>query len=171
RWNPPGACVDRILVSRSRSLHELRDDLGRWPAGRRSLFTRCVPGSFFTRQADKLFAKLWADFPDSILMNRKALAFRFFGSLIALTISVWPAYGQTLKARLDGDQVHLDAPDLHFISTDARQVLHDGSTLTYSFRISVSASKSSIAATSITYHCVFSYDIWEERYKVSRSEP
>jgi hypothetical protein len=67
--------------------------------------------------------------------------------------------------------VHLDAPDLRFISADARQVLHDGATVTYSFRIGVSASKYSVPAVSITYHCVFSYDIWEERYKVSRSEP
>jgi hypothetical protein len=104
-------------------------------------------------------------------MNRRPLVFRFFVVLVVLAICVRSGYGQTLKARLDGDQVHLDSPDLHFISADARQVLHDGVTVTYSFRISISASKYSVPAVSITYHCVFSYDIWEERYKVSRSEP
>jgi len=104
-------------------------------------------------------------------MRRLPRVSRISVCLIALMIGVLPAYGQTLKARLDGDQVHLEAPDLHFISPDARQLLHDGSSVTYSFRISIGASKYGVPATSITYHCVFSYDIWEERYKVSRSEP
>jgi hypothetical protein len=39
----------------------------------------------------------------------------------------------------------------------------------YSFRINISTARNSVAATSITYHCVLSYDIWEEKFSVKLS--
>jgi hypothetical protein len=76
-----------------------------------------------------------------------------------------------LKPRLEGDFVHWSAPDLRFLSAEALQQLHDGATVSYAFRVNVSATRNGTVLNSISYHCVFSYDIWEEKFKVSRAEP
>ena len=78
---------------------------------------------------------------------------------------------ESLKAQLVGEQLQLVAPDFQFLSAEARQRLHDGATVIYAFRINVSATKNGDALLVLTYHCVFSYDIFEEKYKVARLEP
>jgi hypothetical protein len=78
---------------------------------------------------------------------------------------------ETLKLHLNGDQLHIEAHDLRFLSPEAQARLHDGATVIYKFRLLVSASRNGDAAADITYHCVFSFDILEEKYKVSRQEP
>jgi len=67
--------------------------------------------------------------------------------------------------------LHVKAPDLKFLSPAAQARLHDGATVTYKFRLVVSATKTGTALAEYTYHCVFSFDILEEKYKVSRREP
>jgi len=89
--------------------------------------------------------------------------------LLALLPDV--AKAETLKAHISSDQLHVDVPDLRFISAEAQQRLHDGATVIYAFRLGVSATKNGDATASFTYHCVFSFDIFEEKYKVSRLEP
>jgi hypothetical protein len=118
-----------------------------------------------------MHSQLRANVSDTILMDRPRLLFRNIAATLAVLICAGTAAAQTLRLQLDADQVRLAAPDLRFISPDARQALHDGSSVTYSFRINISATRNGIASISLTYHCIFSYDIWEERFKVSRSEP
>jgi hypothetical protein len=99
-------------------------------------------------------------------INRKAL-------LLFLLVAFSPLAmkAESLKTQLVGEQLQLVAPDFQFLSAEARQRLHDGITVIYAFRISVSATKNSDALLVLTYHCVFSYDIFEEKYKVTRLEP
>ena len=91
--------------------------------------------------------------------------------LLAVAFRPQAANAQGLKARLDGEQLHVVAANLNFLSMEARQRLHDGASVTYAFRLNVSATRNGAPLSSIFYHCVFSYDIWEEKYKVVRTEP
>jgi hypothetical protein len=78
---------------------------------------------------------------------------------------------ESLKAQLVGEQIQFVASEFHFLSEESNQRLHDGATVIYAFRINVSASKNGDAVLALTYHCVFSYDIFEEKYRMVRLEP
>jgi hypothetical protein len=78
---------------------------------------------------------------------------------------------EPLKAQLVGEQLQFEAPDFQFLSAESQQRLHDGATVIYAFRINVSMTKNGDALLALTYHCVFSYDIFEEKYRVVRLEP
>lgn len=88
-------------------------------------------------------------------------------------LGLYPAIarGESLKVHLNGDQLHMEARDLRFLSQTAQARLHDGATVIYRFRLLVSDSRNGSAVAEYTYHCVFSFDILEEKYKVSRQEP
>jgi hypothetical protein len=92
---------------------------------------------------------------------------------LVLLLGLYPviARGESLKVHLNGDQLHIEAHELRFLSPMAQARLRDGATVIYRFRLLVSASRSGDTAAEYTYHCVFSFDILEEKYKVSRQEP
>jgi hypothetical protein len=81
------------------------------------------------------------------------------------------AHGESLKVHLNGEQLHIEMHELRFLSQAALARLHDGATVIYRFRLLLSDSRNGIAVAEYTYHCVFSFDILEEKYKVSRQEP
>ena len=81
------------------------------------------------------------------------------------------AGAQSLKVNLEGDQLHLGSSNPRLLSAEARLRLHNGATVTYAFRVTVAAKRGSAAGNSVSYHCVFSFDLWEEKYKVLRLEP
>ena len=93
------------------------------------------------------------------------------GLALCLTLPVALAWAISLTVHLNGDQLHVKAPDLQFLSQAAQARLHDGATVTYKFRLLVSATKTGTPTAEHIYHCVFSFDILEEKYKVSRREP
>src|SRR3954469_25734241 len=88
-------------------------------------------------------------------------------------LTLYPAVGrgESLKVHLNGEQLHMEAQDLRFLSQAAQARLHDGATVIYRFRLLLSDSRNGNAIAEYTYHCVFSFDILEEKYKVSRQEP
>jgi hypothetical protein len=90
-------------------------------------------------------------------------------SLLGLFPAV--ARGESLKVHLNGEQLHMEARELRFLSPAAQARLHDGATVIYRFRLLLSDSRNGSAFAEYTYHCVFSFDILEEKYKVSRQEP
>jgi hypothetical protein len=81
------------------------------------------------------------------------------------------AEAQSLKPYVDGDQLHLRSSNLRLLSATANQQLRNGATVTYAFRVAVMGTRNGEARGTFTYHCVFSWDIWEAKYKVSRREP
>jgi len=89
--------------------------------------------------------------------------------LLAFTPGMLKA--ESLKAQLIGEQIQFIAPEFHFLSEESTQRLHDGATVIYAFRVNVSTTKNGDAMLALTYHCVFSYDILEEKYRVVRQEP
>lgn len=90
-----------------------------------------------------------------------------------LAALLYPAFGegQSLKPYVEGDQLHLRGSNMKLLSSEAKQQLRNGATVTYAFRVSVMGARNGDARGSFTYHCVFSFDLWEEKYKVSRREP
>src|SRR6476660_7434409 len=93
-------------------------------------------------------------------------------ALVSL-LGLFPAIarGESLKGHLNGEQLHMEAQELRFLSQAAQARLHDGATVIYRFRLIASDSRNGNASAEYTYHCVFSFDILEEKYKVSRQEP
>jgi hypothetical protein len=81
------------------------------------------------------------------------------------------AGAQSLRPYVDGDQLHLRSSNLRLLSAEAKKQLRNGATVTYAFRVTWTATRGGEARTSFTYHCMFSFDLWEETYKVSRREP
>jgi hypothetical protein len=81
------------------------------------------------------------------------------------------AAAQSLKPYVDGEQLHLRSSNLRLLSGDAAKRLRNGATVTYAFRVETMATKGGVARAPFTYHCVFSWDIWNGTYKVSRLEP
>jgi hypothetical protein len=81
------------------------------------------------------------------------------------------AEAQSLRPYVDGDQLHLRSSNLRLLSAEARKQLRNGATVTYAFRVMVTGTRGGVARASFTYHCMFSFDLWEETYKVSRREP
>lgn len=81
------------------------------------------------------------------------------------------AEAQTLRPYVQDDQLHLRSSNLRLLSGEAKRQLRNGATVTYAFRVMLSATRGGEARNSFTYHCMFSFDLWEETYKVSRREP
>lgn len=98
---------------------------------------------------------------------------RYWLALLVVVLVLCPAVAgaQSLKAYVEGEQLHLSSSNPRLLSNEARQQLKNGATVTYAFRVSVKASSAGDVRNSFSYHCVFSYDLWEEKYKVVRREP
>ena len=83
-----------------------------------------------------------------------------------------PAAGaQSLRVRIDVSQLRLTAPDLHFITGEALRQLHNGASVNYGFVARILPQKSGAPLTESAYRFAISYDLWEEKYAVTRLEP
>jgi len=98
-------------------------------------------------------------------------AMRGLGLLLMLFLFPPLATAQSLKPYVDAEGLHFRAPDLRLLSNEARRRLRNGGTVTYAFRVSLSTERRGAHRNSVSYHCVFSFDLWEEKYKVVRLEP
>src|SRR5437870_5237250 len=99
--------------------------------------------------------------------HTKTLALLF----VLLAFRPATAMAQAMKARVVGESIQLEAQDFQFLSAESQRRLRDGVTVTYAFRVNVSATRSGDPMLVLNYHCAFSFDIFEEKYKVVRVEP
>jgi hypothetical protein len=92
---------------------------------------------------------------------------------LLLAAMLYPAFSeaQSLKPFVEGDQLHLSSSNLRLLSAAAKQQLRNGATVTYAFRVSIMGTKNGDARGSFIFHCMFSFDLWDETYKASRREP
>jgi hypothetical protein len=92
---------------------------------------------------------------------------------LVLAAVLYPALAeaQSLKPYVQGEQLHLASSNLRLLSPEAKKQLRNGATVTYAFRVSVMGTRNSDVRDTFTYHCEFSFALWEEKYKVSRREP
>jgi hypothetical protein len=81
------------------------------------------------------------------------------------------AIAQSLNARTEGDRLRVAVGGVRFLSGDALKKLHDGVSVSYVFRLSAHASRLGSAMAKSEYRFVISYDIFEEKFQVSRVRP
>jgi hypothetical protein len=76
---------------------------------------------------------------------------------------------QELLVHNGGDQLHITAPKLHFLSGKPLERIQNGNAVAYDFQLSVLGGESKTAVLRRNFErFVFSYDLWEERFSVTR---
>jgi hypothetical protein len=76
-----------------------------------------------------------------------------------------------VSVKLEGDQLRVAAPQLHFLGSEVLQRLHNGIAVNYVFKIGITPNRYSKPTTETSYRFIISYDIFEEKFAVSRIEP
>jgi hypothetical protein len=84
------------------------------------------------------------------------------GILSALAL----AQPQSIVVERRDDQLQIVAPRLHFITGQALEKLHNGSTVNYDLALTVSVEDAGSPAFFIKEQFVVSFDLWEEKYSV-----
>ena len=90
-----------------------------------------------------------------------------------LTSIFWPtaAAAQKLDVRLDGDHLRVTVNSSRLIAGEALQRLRDGASVTYFMRVSAWNGKAGKLLSSTEYRFVVSFDIFEEKFQVTRTIP
>lgn len=78
---------------------------------------------------------------------------------------------QSLTPRIDGDRLRVGVEGVRFLSGDALRKLRDGVPVTYIFHLTVLNSRYGSTVAKAEYRFVISYDIFEEKFQVSRERP
>jgi hypothetical protein len=91
--------------------------------------------------------------------------------VISMLLSPAVLSAQTIAVKLDGEQLRVAVPQLHFLGSEVLQRLHNGIAVTYVFKIGIAPNRYSKPTTETLYRFVISYDIFEEKFAVSRIEP
>jgi hypothetical protein len=78
---------------------------------------------------------------------------------------------QSLSARTEGERLRIVIDRPRFLSGDALRRLYDGVPVTYVFKLSAHNSRLGNAMTRSEYRFIISYDIFEEKFQVSRIRP
>ena len=73
----------------------------------------------------------------------------------------------SLLVRLEGDQLHISAPHLDFLSGKAVERLKDGVSLAFIGQLSITSAPNAVVADAVSSaRFALSYDIWEQRFTV-----
>ena len=88
--------------------------------------------------------------------------------LIVASALILPA--QSLTARIEGDQLRLSAPRLHFLIGEALDRLHNGATVNYELELTLRTEKAGTAVAVVKQRFAVSYDLWEEKFAVTKLE-
>jgi hypothetical protein len=78
---------------------------------------------------------------------------------------------QSLSARTEGERLRIVVDRPRFLSGDALRKLYDGVPVAYVFKISAHNSRLGNAMARFEYRFIISYDIFEEKFQVSRVRP
>src|SRR5438067_126331 len=78
---------------------------------------------------------------------------------------------QSVTVKLEGEQLHVAAPQLHFLAGNALGRLQSGIALTYVLKAGIAVERAGKPLNEIRYRFVISYDIFEEKFAVNRLEP
>src|SRR5580692_1730714 len=74
-----------------------------------------------------------------------------------------------LVARLDGDFLHVSAPNFSFLNGKTEERLKDGTTVAFIAQLTVSTSPNYLMADKSSWaRFAVSYDIWGERFAVTK---
>ena len=84
---------------------------------------------------------------------------------VLLRLSAQPA---PLTVERDGGSLRLSAPQLHFLTGEPLERLHNGRSVTYVLTVSLKAQRGGPRRAGLTRQVVISYDLWEERFAAVR---
>jgi len=87
-----------------------------------------------------------------------------FGAPLALGLSA-----QSLKVRLDGDDLRVGAPQLNFLTGPSLERLKDGATVVFLAQLSVGSEVNAPVIKRAVERFVVSYDLWEEKFSVTKT--
>jgi hypothetical protein len=76
-----------------------------------------------------------------------------------------------LTVERSGDQLRLSSAAFHFIEGTPLEQLRNGASVTFVFSVSVAAERGGAAPSRVEEAFAVSYDLWEERFAVTRTRP
>src|SRR5712692_2152911 len=77
------------------------------------------------------------------------------------------AYAESLLVRRDGERLRVSAPRLHFLTGKPLERLRNGSSLAVNAQLALLKDRGGTVADRAVGRCMFSYDLWEEKFSVS----
>lgn len=92
-----------------------------------------------------------------------------FLCLLLMLLSPAGARAQGLQVRIDNGMLRLNAPGLHFLTGDILQRLHDGASAALTIQAGLTTTRYGTPQNRTTYRYLISYDLWEEKYAVTRT--
>lgn len=78
------------------------------------------------------------------------------------------ASAETMEARLGSGLIHVSAPRLHFITGKPLERLRNGAPVPFAMQLALSTDRWVTIAQRDIERFVFSYDVWEEKFRVSK---
>jgi hypothetical protein len=73
-----------------------------------------------------------------------------------------------LAPRLEGSQIRVTAPQLHFLKGEPLDRLMNGASVTFEFRLIIREGPSGATLSNARQRFVMSYDLWEERFAITK---
>jgi hypothetical protein len=90
------------------------------------------------------------------------------GGWLFTALLATPVAAQTLIPRLNGDSIHLTAPRLRFLSGRPLERLKNGSAVSYACQLTLAVNSNTSVLAQTLERFGFSYDLWEEKFAVTR---
>jgi hypothetical protein len=85
--------------------------------------------------------------------------------LAGFRVGMWAA---ELVSHWNGERLRIAAPELHYLTGHPLEDLKNGSPVTYAMELSLAAGARNLIRQRAFERFAFSYDIWEERFAVTR---
>jgi hypothetical protein len=90
---------------------------------------------------------------------------------VAVVLGSQVSSAQSLAVRIEGDRLRVNAQKVRLLNGEPLRKLRDGASVTFVFRLSALSSRLGAALVKAEYRFVISYDIFEEKFQVSRTQP
>src|SRR5689334_21045456 len=87
---------------------------------------------------------------------------------VALTGVVAALWAEELEVLSRDDELHVSAPKLHFLTGSSLDRLKNGLVVPFDFQLSLSLDSRTNLYDRAAERFAISYDLWEEKYSVSR---
>lgn len=85
--------------------------------------------------------------------------------LLAAAVGL-PLWAQSLDVHLDGDQLHVSAPQLGILTGKPLEQLRNGAPAAFAFQLTLSTDRHATSLFRDIKRFIFSYDLWEEKFSV-----
>jgi len=115
------------------------------------------------RQTDRLSRAQGVPLEEPVTISRR----RWLLASVAIPAScLWSA--ERLSVTWDGDDLHVAAPQLHFLAGKPLDRLRDGATVVFLTQLTLTTDHFTTNLRRIPERFVFSYDLWEEKFSVTK---